>query len=99
MCGFEATAPSGYHHLLLRPSPIAGGFLRVQAEDEPVWERFTVGGPVHRDNPTLSATEVRIQWYREPSRLGTSLAAVDGHDVCSALPCPLRSTRLLSPPS
>ena len=48
---------------------------------------------MHRDDPTLSATEARIQWYREPS-LGTSLAAVDGHDVCGTLPCPLLSTPL-----
>ena len=55
-CGFEAAAPSGYHHLLLRPSPIATGLLRVHAEDKPVRERFIVGGPVRRDDPTLSAT-------------------------------------------
>ena len=88
-CGFEAAAPSGYHHLLFRPSPIAAGVFRVHAEDKPVWERFTVEGPVYRDDSILSAAEARIQWYGEPSRLGTSLAAVDGHDVCSALPCPL----------
>ena len=51
-------------------------------------KRFIVGGAVHRD-PTLSAAGARIQWYGEQSQLGTSLAAVDGHDVCSALPCPL----------
>ena len=89
----EAAAPSGYRHLLLCPSPIAAGLLRVHAEDKPVQERFIVG-PVHRDDPTLSASEARIQWYREPSRQGTSLAAVDGRDVCSALLCPLRSTPL-----
>ena len=94
MCRFEAAAPSGYHHLLLRPSPIAAGLLRVDAEDKPVWERFIVGGPVHRDDPTLSAAEARIQWYGEPSRLETSLAAVDGHDFCRTLLCPLRSTPL-----
>ena len=49
---------------------------------------------MHRDNPTLSAAEARIQWYREPSRMETSLAAVNGHDVCNALLCPLRSTPL-----
>ena len=49
---------------------------------------------MHRGDPTLSAAEARIQWYREPLRPGTSLAAVDGHDICSALPCPLRSTPL-----
>ena len=70
---------------------------------------------MHRDYPTLSAAEARIQSYEKPSRLGTSLAAVDGHDVYSALPCPwLRwmattsivpcrvlcaARRLLSPPS
>ena len=71
----------------------------MHAEDKSVQERFIVGGPVHRDDPTLPAAEARIQWYGEPSRLGTSLAAVDGHDVCSAFLCPLRSRRLLSPPS
>ena len=50
----------------------------MHTEDKPVRERFIVGGPVHRDDPTLSAAEARIQWYREPSRLETSLAAVDG---------------------
>ena len=93
-CGFEAAAPSGYRHLLLRPSPIAAGLLRVHAEDKPVRERFMVAGAVHRDDPTLSATEAMIQWYRKPSRLGTSLAAEDGHDVCSALPCPSGSMLL-----
>ena len=76
----------------LRPSPIAAGLLRVHAEDKPVRERFIVGEPVHKDDPTLSVAEARIQWYGELSRLGTSLAAVDGHDVCSVLPCPLLST-------
>ena len=93
-CRFAAAAPSGHRHLLLRPSPIAAGLLRVHAEDKPVRERFIVGRPVHRDDPTLSVAEARIQWYGAPSRLGTSLAAVDGHDVCSALPCPLRSKPL-----
>ena len=49
---------------------------------------------MHREDSTLSAAEARIQWYGEPSRLGTSLAAVDGHDVCSALLCPFGSTPL-----
>ena len=62
MCGNEATAPSGYCHLLLRPSPIAAGLSRVHAEDKPVRNRFIVGGLVHRADPTLLATEVRIQW-------------------------------------
>ena len=35
----------------------------MHAEDKPVRERFIVGGPVHRDDPTLSAAEARIQWY------------------------------------
>ena len=91
---FEAAAPSGYRHLLLRPSPIAAGLSRVHAEDKPVQERFIVGGPVHRDDPTLSATEAIIQWYGEPSLLGTSLAAVDGHNFCRTLLCPLRPTPL-----
>ena len=38
-CRFEAAAPSGYRHLLLRPSPIAAGLLRVHAEGKPVRER------------------------------------------------------------
>ena len=92
--GFEAAAPSGYRHLLFRPSAIAAGLLRAHTEDKHVQERFIVVGPVHRDDPTLSAAEARIQRYREPSRLRTSLAAVDGHDVCSALPYPLHSTPL-----
>ena len=90
-CGVEAAVASGYRHLLLCPSTRA---LRVHAEEKPVRERFIVGGQVHRDDPTLSAAEATIQWYGEPSRLETSLAAVDGHDVCSVLPCPLRSTLL-----
>ena len=96
MCGFEAAAPSGYRHLLLRPSPLAHRrrALRVHAEDKLMRERFLFGGPMYRDDLILSAAEARIQWYGEPSRLGTSLAAVDGHDVCSALPCPLHSTPL-----
>ena len=49
---------------------------------------------MHRDNPAFSAAEARIQWYGELSRPGTSLAAVDGHDDCSALPCSLHSTQL-----
>ena len=61
--GFEAAAPGGYRHLLLRLSPIATGLSRVHAEDKPVWERFIVGGLVHRDDPTLLAAEARIQWY------------------------------------
>ena len=85
-CWFEAAAPSGYRHLLLRPSPIAAGLLRVHAEDKSVQERFIVGGPVHRDDPTLLAAEARIQWYGG--------ATVDGHDVCSTLPCPLSSAQL-----
>ena len=71
----------------------------MHAEDKPVWERFIVGGPVHRDDPTLSAAEARIKGYGEPSRLGTSFAAVDGHDVSSALPCPLRSSLVAVAPS
>ena len=67
---------------------------KTYAEDKPVWEGFIVGGPVHRDDPTLSAAEARIQWYEEPSRLETFLATVDGHNVCSALLCPLCSTPL-----
>ena len=90
--GFGAAVPSGYHHLLLRPSPIAAWLLRVHSEDKPVRERFIVGRPVHRDDPTLSAAEARIQWYGEPSRLGTSLAVVP----CRALCAP---RRLLSTPS
>ena len=39
------------------------------------------------DRVPLSAAEVRVHL-----RLGTSLAAVDGHDVFSALPCPWHST-------
>ena len=93
-CGFEAAAPSGYRLLLLHPSPNATGLLNVHAEDKPVWEWFIVGGPVHRHDSNLSAAEVRIQWYGEPSRLRTSLAAVDGQDACSALLCPLRSSLL-----
>ena len=70
-CGFGAAAPSGYRHLLLRPSPIAAGLLRVHAEDKPVRERFIVGveggeGLVHRDDPTRSAVGARIRWYGEP---------------------------------
>ena len=66
----------------------------MHAEDKPVAERFMIGGMVHRDDPTLSAAEARIQWYGEPSLLGTSLAAVGGHDICSALLCPFGSTPL-----
>ena len=59
-CGFQAAAPSGYRHLLLRPSPIAAWLLRVHTADKPVRERFIVGGPVHGDDPTLSAAEAGI---------------------------------------
>ena len=52
-CGFDAAVPIGYRHMLLRSSPIAAGLLRVHAEDKLVWERFLVGGPGHRDDPTL----------------------------------------------
>ena len=65
MCGFEAAAPSGYRHLLLRPSPITAGLLRVHAEDKTVRERCIVGGPVRRDGPTVLATEARIRGYRD----------------------------------
>ena len=75
-------------------SPIAAWLLRVHAEDKPVWERFMVIGPVHRDDPILLGAEAGIQRYREPSQLGTFLAAVDGHDVCGTLQCPLCSTPL-----
>ena len=44
---------------------------------------------VFNDQPTGTVIS-----RREPSGLRTSLAAVDGHDVCSAWPCPLRSTSL-----
>ena len=86
-CGFEAATPSGYRHLLRRPSPIAIGLFEVHAEKIPVRDWFKVERPVHRDDPTLSAAKIRILWYGEPSRPETSLAAVDDHDVCSALSC------------
>ena len=74
-------------YFALCPSP--QGFCECTLKINLCGEMFKVGGPLHRDDPTLSASEVRIQFYREPSLLRTSLAAVDGHDVCSALPCPL----------
>ena len=40
---------------------IATGLLRVHTEDKPVRERFIVEGLVHRDDPTDSAAEARIQ--------------------------------------
>ena len=64
MCSIEAATPSGYQYTTtyyFAPSPIATGLLRVHAEDKPVQERFIVRGLVHRDDPTLSAAEARIQ--------------------------------------
>jgi hypothetical protein len=53
---------------------------------------FKVGKSLHWGSPTLSALEVWVQSYRNPSRLETSLAAVDGRDVFGALSRPGHST-------
>ena len=53
---------------------------------------FKVGKSLHRDNPTLSASEVWVQWYDESSWLETTLAAVDGQVFFGALMCHMHST-------
>ena len=97
--GCEAAAPSGYHHLLLRPLSI--GLLRVQAETNLCgkglqWEgRCTGTIPLSgQQKPGSCGTENRhdwglpwLQWTVTTSVVPCrALCAVDGHDVCSAVP-------------
>lgn len=92
---------SGHLHLSLCLLPIAAGLFggkfggRVDgevAQKTCSGRLFKVGKSLHWGSPTLSALEVWVQWYRNPSRLETSLAAVDGRDVFGALSRPGHST-------
>ena len=58
--------------------------------DKPVQEIFRKS--LHRDNPTLSASEGRVQWYDKSSRLKTTFGVVDGQVFFGALMCSMHST-------
>ena len=97
-CGFEGAAPCGYYHLLLRPSPIATGLLRVHAEDKPVreilqWESRCTGAITlsQPQKPGSSGMKNRHDWGLPWLQCMATTSVVP----CRALCAP---RRLLFPP-